>query len=165
MARRLFFSFHYERDIWRVQQVRNSWVTHADREQAGYWDAGLWEDAKKKGDDAIKRMINEGLSGSSVTAVLIGAETASREYVTYEIVESFKAGKGLLGIYINGIKDRNGQTDVRGANPFANVYYTQDSRKITLDTDPRIKLYDWVANDGYNNLAKWVEAAARAFGR
>lgn len=165
MARRLFFSFHYERDIWRVQQVRNSWVTHADREQAGYWDAGLWEEAKKKGDDAIKRMINEGLSGSSVTAVLIGAETASREYVTYEIVESFKAGKGLLGIYINGIKDRNGQTDVRGANPFANVYYTQDGRKITLDTDPRIKLYDWVANDGYNNLAKWVEDAARSFGR
>ncbi len=38
MARRVFFSFHYERDVWRAGQVRNSWVTK-DREEAGFWDA------------------------------------------------------------------------------------------------------------------------------
>lgn len=38
MARRVFFSFHYDRDIVRVSQVRNSWVTR-DREAAGFWDA------------------------------------------------------------------------------------------------------------------------------
>ena len=27
------------------------------------------------------------------------------------------------------------------------------------------KTYDWVDDDGYNNLAKWVEAAAKAAGR
>lgn len=31
MARRVFFSFHYERDIWRANQVRNRWITK-DRE-------------------------------------------------------------------------------------------------------------------------------------
>ena len=40
MARRVFFSFHYEKDIWRASQVRNSWVTKPDRESAGFWD---WE--------------------------------------------------------------------------------------------------------------------------
>lgn len=44
MARRVFFSFHYERDAWRAAQVRNSWVTKPDREAAGFWDAVAWED-------------------------------------------------------------------------------------------------------------------------
>ena len=39
MARRVFFSFHYERDHWRANVVRNSWVTK-DRESAGFFDAG-----------------------------------------------------------------------------------------------------------------------------
>ena len=58
MARRVFFSFHYERDIWRANQVRNSWVTQPDRESAGFFDASLWEEAKRKGDAAIKKMID-----------------------------------------------------------------------------------------------------------
>ncbi len=48
MARRVFFSFHYERDVWRAGQVRNSWVTK-DREDAGFWDSASWEEVKKKG--------------------------------------------------------------------------------------------------------------------
>ena len=77
MARRVFFSFHYGRDIWRVNQVRQSWVTK-DRETAGFWDASLWEEARKKGDAAIKKMIDDALRNTSVTVVLIGAETAHR---------------------------------------------------------------------------------------
>jgi len=105
MARRVFFSFHYERDIWRANVVRNSWVTQ-DREAAGFWDASLWEEAKKQGDEAIKRMINRGLENTSVTAVLIRSETASREWVQYEIKRSYERLNGLLGIFIDGIKVR-----------------------------------------------------------
>lgn len=76
MARRAFFSFHYERDIWRANVVRNSWVTQ-NREAAGYFDASLWEEAKKKGDGAIKAMIDSALINTSVTVVLVGQETAS----------------------------------------------------------------------------------------
>ncbi len=87
MARHVFFSFHYQRDIWRANVVRNSWVTQ-DREAAGFWDESLWEEAQKKGDAAIKRMIDEGLKNTSVTVVLIGAETSGRKYVRYELQES-----------------------------------------------------------------------------
>jgi len=31
MARRVFFSFHHERDVWRANVVRHSWVTKPDR--------------------------------------------------------------------------------------------------------------------------------------
>jgi len=81
MARRVFFSFHYERDIWRASQIRNSWVTKLDREDAGFWNAASWEEVKKKGDEAIKRWIDAQLQGTCVTAVLIGAETSERKYV------------------------------------------------------------------------------------
>jgi hypothetical protein len=108
MARKVFFSFHYQRDLWRVNVVRNSGVIDGVS-AAGFYDASLWEDAKRRGDDAVKRLINDGLKGTSVTAVLIGAETAKREYVSYEIERSIALGNGLLGIRINDIKDKDGR--------------------------------------------------------
>lgn len=92
MARRAFFSFHYERDVWRASVVRNSWVTKPDREAAGFFDAGIWEEAKKRGDAAIKKLIDDALVGTTVTAVLIGAETSTRMYVKYEIDQSVARG-------------------------------------------------------------------------
>ncbi len=163
MARRVFFSFHYERDIWRANVVRNSWVTQPDREAAGFWDASLWEEAKKQGDEAIKRMINRGLENTSVTAVLIGAETASREWVEYEIKKSFERGNGLLGIFIDGIKDRYGFPDGRGANPFDRLYLEGNGRRTYLSQI--YPTYDWVQHDGYHGFVRWVEAAAQAAGR
>lgn len=47
MARRTFFSFHYENDVWRANIVRNSWVTKSDRDAAGFVDAADFEEVKK----------------------------------------------------------------------------------------------------------------------
>src|SRR5688500_7308122 len=109
LARRGFFSIHYERDNWRENVVRNSWLTQ-DRIAAGFFDASLWEEAKKRGEPAIQRMIDDALKNTSVTAVLVGAQTATRKYVQYEIEQSVKLGKGLLGVRIEKIEDRNGRT-------------------------------------------------------
>lgn len=158
MARRVFFSFHYERDIWRASQLRNSWVTKPDREAAGFWDAASWEEVKKKGEEAVKRWIDKQLEGTSITVVLIGAETADRKYVNYEIEQSYKEGNGLLGIYIHNLKDKNGYTEVKGKNPFSNFCITdQYGNKKYLSEF--IKTFDWVYDDGYNNLGDWIEAA------
>ncbi len=159
MARRVFFSFYYERDNWRVGPVRNSWVTKPDRESAGFWDSAIWEEVKKKGDDAIKRWIDKQLEGTSVTAVLIGAETSEREYVQYEIKRSWEEGKGLCGIYIHKLKDRNGNTDRQGSNPFGRFTFKRNGAIVAIPT------YDWVTNDGYTNLASWIEKAAKEAGR
>jgi MTH538 TIR-like domain (DUF1863) len=159
MARRTFFSFHFERDSWRAAQVRNSWVTQ-DRNAAGFWDAAAWEEVKKKGDAAIKKWIDDQLNGTSVTVVLIGNETSSRQYVGYEITESHKKGNGMLGIYIHNLKDANSKTDVKGANPFNNWQFTNSQGAVV--TYP---VYDWVADDGYKNMGSWIEAAAKKAGR
>src|SRR5258708_5009781 len=118
MARKVFFSFHYQRDLWRVNVVRNSGVIDGVA-AAGFHDESLWEEAKKRGDDAVKRLINDGLKGTSVTAVLIGAETAKRRYVLYEIEKSIALGNGILGVRINNIKDKDGRTDPPGLIPEA----------------------------------------------
>lgn len=157
MARRVFFSFHYEQDVWRSSIVRNSWMTHPDREASGFWDASLWEATKLRGDAAIQRLIDGGLEYTSVTAVLIGSETADRRWVQYELNESYKRGNGLLGIYIHNIKDQNGWTSLKGPDPFTRVYVGQGIRPIFL--------YDWVGDGGYWNLGSWVEEAARRAGR
>ncbi|MGD0519815.1 MAG: TIR domain-containing protein [Terracidiphilus sp.] len=116
MARKVFFSFHYERDIWRTNVVRNSGVVEGSA-AAGFYDASLWEEAKKKGDADVKKLIDKGLIGTSVTVVLIGAETSSRKFVDYEIEQSIARGNGLLGINISYIKDKDGKTDVQGSAP------------------------------------------------
>ena len=163
MARRVFFSFHYEKDVWRAGQVRNSWVTKPDRDAAGFWDAVAWEEVKRKGEDAINRWINKQLEGTSVTVVLIGAETSERKYVNYEIEQSSKKGNGLLGVYLHKLKDKDGKVDYKGKNPFDNFYIERNGRRVYLS---EIYLtYDWINDDGYNNLGDWVEKAAKKAGR
>jgi hypothetical protein len=146
MARRVFFSFHYERDIWRVSKVRNSWVTKPSIQEAGFMDAASWEEVRKKGEEAIEKWIDRQLEGTSVTVVLIGAETSNRKYVQYEIKKSWEKGNGLIGIYIHKVNDRDDKTDTKGADPFAGRY-------------TGIKTYDWMDDDGYKNLGDWVESA------
>lgn len=162
MARRVFFSFHYERDIWRANVVRNSWVTQ-DREAAGFWDASLWEKAKEQGDDALKELIGDGLLGTSVTTVLIGAKTSERKWVKYEIKESYKRGNGLLGIYINRIEDQDGEKDEAGPNPFDSIYIEQDGKNVYFSE--LYPTYYWFKDEGYDNIGSWIEKAAKAAGR
>lgn len=124
MARRVFFSFHFDNDILRVGQIRNSGVVFGPGDtQSGFIDSASWEDVKRQGDAAIRRWIDNELNGTSVTVVLIGSETANRPWINYEIIESAKRGNGLLGIYIHNVKDLNGRTDVQGANPFAYLHW------------------------------------------
>lgn len=162
MVRRVFFSFHYERDIWRANVVRNSWITK-NREEAGFWDASLWEEAKTKGDTAIKKLIDEGLKNTSVTVVLIGRETAHRKYVRYEIIQSHDKGNGLLGIYIHGIRDQYRNKDYKGKNPFNYISIDKDwYKKYFSDIYP---IYYWNWQSGYYNIGDWIEKAAQKAGR
>lgn len=163
MARKVFFSFHYDRDIWRASIVRNHGKSKADIVNRGYWDKSLWEEAKKKGDAAIREMIDDGLVGTSVTAVLIGYETWKRPWVKYEIEKSYERGNGLFGIFINEIRDKSGNTDFKGENPFDHIKVKQGSLSIPMSQIyPR---YRWVADNGYFGFGGWVEEAARSAGK
>ena len=116
MARRVFFSFNHDDDIWRANQVRNSNVV-AGAHVAGFFDHSEYGEANKMGKDAIQRMILGHLEDTTVTVVLIGTETANRPWVKYEIEQSIARKNGLLGIYIHHLKDSNQRPSSRGAKP------------------------------------------------
>jgi hypothetical protein len=163
MARRVFFSFHYDQDILRVGQIRNSGIVLAPGDTAaGFIDGASWESVKRKGADAVRKWINDELHGTSVTVVLIGSETAQREWVNYEIVESVKRSNGLFGVYIHNVKDLNGRTTYKGPNPFDYLHWQNGQGAPLSSTYPT---YDWVVDDGRKNLSAWVEKAAQVAGR
>lgn len=164
MARRVYFAFHYQNDISRVNVVRNSWLTHKDREAAGFFDASLWEKAKKTGDEGIKRMINNGLDGTSVTVFLLGLETAHRPWVRYELERSHERGNGMLAIRIHFIKNLLGQTSFPGDNIF-DTFVTTDAFGRQVHLSSYYPCYDWIVDDGYNNLGTWVQQTAVSAGR
>jgi antiphage defense system Thoeris ThsB-like protein len=153
MARKTFFSFHYERDVWRAGQVRNCNLLPTE-DQYGFIDSVDWESIRRQGDAAIKRWICDQLKNTSVSAVLIGSETARRPWVQHEIVESWNRGNGIVGVCIHNIKDQDRKTDAPGANPFDQFRLPDNSLLSAV-----CKTHDWVIDDGRNNLGKWIEEA------
>lgn len=155
--RQVFFSFHYNRDAWRANQVRNMGVVTNDEPLS----ANDWEEVKKGGDDAIKKWIDQQLNMRSCTVVLIGQETASRPWIDYEIQKTWELGKGIVGICVHNLKDKDETQAPKGENPFAK--FTVNGRPLT----DVVKTYcneEWAdSKDVYatiqDNIAKWVEEA------
>lgn len=117
--RRVFFSFHYQNDIWRVNQVRNSWrFGHENtRDADGFFDASIWEASQRTGPDSLKQLIRNGIKNSSVTCVLVGAHTFERRWVRYEIARSVIKGNGIFTVNIHLLADQVGSGSILGANP------------------------------------------------
>jgi hypothetical protein len=153
MVRKTFFSFHYKRDAWRAGQVRNSNLL-AKEDRYGFIDSVDWEKIEKQGEDAIKRWIDEQLNNTSVTVVLIGTETSERDWVDYEIRQSWERGNALLGVYIHNVKGQDQKTDMLGANPFDHIKFTDGTILASI-----CKTYDWVNDNGRDNLGLWIEEA------
>ncbi len=152
MARRVFFSFDYA-DWARARVVKNSWVALGNswvtqgREAAGFVRPAHFERMQEQGEAAIRRWIDQELSGTSVTVVLVGANTCRSKWVQYEIERS-EGNNGLIGIDVSKIKDRAGRTTARcGQMPKGYPFYF------------------WNRDHGYRNLADWIEQAAQTAGR
>lgn len=162
MPRRVFFSFHYDRDVRRVVQVRNSWVVRPGGEAQPFYDKAEFEEAKRRA-GGIEQWIEDQLRGTSVTVVLFGAQTSEREWVRHEIKRSHELGKGLLAIDIHSVRDPQLGTDVQGRNPLGAVTVTRGG--VTVPLSSLYATYDWVRDNGYTNMPDWIEAAAKAAGR
>ncbi len=157
----VFFSFHYDRDILKIGQIRNAWLVQSrDRQTQPFLDKAEWESIKRCGDKLIQNWIDSQMKGTSVTVVLIGAETYKRNWVQYELQQSHVLGKGMLGIDMYGMKDLNGNYDSQGINPFSQFTFTNAAGSII-----NYPVYSWVFNNGRNNIGAWVEQAARVAGR
>jgi len=150
MAKRVFFSFHYQDVIdFRANVVRNHKTTK--HESAGYFDASIWEDAKRTSDLALKRLINDELQNTTVTCVLVGTHTFERRWVDYEIMRSLWKGNKIIAVHINGIKGRDGRTKEKGNNPlsYLGYSYSDDGKKVKLYKYKHGSWTDYTDLDGW----------------
>lgn len=160
MAKKVFFSFHYENDVNRAMVVRNSWVTQG-KESAGFIDKAEFEEIKRKGEKEVKNWIDNQLFGTSVTVVLIGEETLDRPFVKYEILQSIKRGNAIVAIHVHNIKDmRTQKTSSRGSA--VKTIGEIKGKRIWLD-DVIDGEYDYITDNGYNNMGKWIEKAKKVY--
>lgn len=146
MARKVFFSFKYD-DVQRAMNVRNSNVI-AGAMKSGFVDKAEFEQIQRQGERAIQAWIDNQLNGTSVTVILVGANTYKSKWVKYEIEQSIARGNGLLTIDISKISDLHGNTT--------------DCCSLRV---AGYKHYLWNKDSGRDNLGAWVEAAATAAGK
>lgn len=149
--RRVFYSFHFDNDVMRVQQIRNIGALEENKPVS----ANEWEQVKRGGTRAIERWIDDNMSGRSCVVVLIGSQTSQREWVKYEIEKAWNEGRGLIGVYIHNIKCPRTGTCWKGSNPFDGFYVDGNNLKNI------IPCYDPPSYDPYNsirsNLEDWIE--------
>ncbi|MFX1706892.1 TIR domain-containing protein [Chitinophaga sp. CC14] len=148
MKRKVFFSFHFDKDSWRAGQIRNIGAIESDKPVNG----NIWEEVKEKDDNTIKKWIDSNLSDKSCLVVLIGEETSERKWVRYEIKRAFELGKAVCGIYIHRLEDANGKQSARGENPLVSNIPVFDSDYLSSS---------YVYDDIKNNIADLVEKAIK----
>jgi hypothetical protein len=161
VARRVFYSFHFDGDYWRTQQVRNIGALEHDSPVS----KNDWEEVKLGGDPAIEVWIEAQLKGKSCLICLIGAQTSERPWVIHEIKEAWNAGKGVVGIYVHNLKDSDQKQSIKGANPFDKLIFVQQPSKkfssVGKAYDPGFtdsqQAYGWIAD----NIEAAVEEAIK----
>jgi len=153
--RQVFYSFHFTNDVMRVHQVRNIGIIEGNEPVS----KNNWEELKRKGKKSIQKWIDDNMKNRSCVVVLIGSETANREWVKYEIKKAWNDGKGLVGIYIHNLKCPNNGKDTKGDNPFKNFTLDNGNKKLSSI----VKTYNPSSLNAYNdieeNMDKLIEEA------
>lgn len=158
MARKIFSSFHYKPDNWRASTVRNIGAIEGNQLASD----NDWESITSGGDDAIKKWINQQMKGRSCVIVLVGTNTAGRKWINYEIKKGWNDGKGVLGIHIHNLKDRDGNQSSKGNNPFTGFTVGDDKKELSNIVkcyDPPYSTSRYVYNHIKENIVDWIEEA------
>ncbi|MCX5751362.1 MAG: TIR domain-containing protein [Candidatus Saganbacteria bacterium] len=152
--RQVFYSFYYKRDCWRASTVRSIGAIEGNKPAPD----NDWETIASGGDDEIKKWIKEQMEYRSCTIVLVGTNTANRKWINHEIVQSWNASMGVVGIYIHGLKNQDGYISEQGENPFDYIAYGNSGKKLSAI----VKCYNPSGNDSkerYDWISKYISDA------
>lgn len=161
--RQVFFSFEYNKDHWRASQVRNMGKV----DNSSTFSDNDWEEVKLKSDAKIKEWIDSQMEKRSCLVVLIGATTSGRKWINYEIKKAYELGKGIVGIYIHGLKNSNGDQTTKGSNPFYQFYIGEENKRLSNYVacfDSKYTLSTYVYDDIKDNIEQLIEDAIKAVG-
>ena len=164
MKRQVFYSFHYVPDNWRAAQVRNIGVVEGNSSASD----NDWETVKKGGDAAIKRWISAQMKNRSCAVVLVGSNTADRKWINHEIIHAWDKKKGVVGICIHGLKNKDGNLSKKGKNPFDCISYGNSGKKLSeivecynpSGTNSKAR-YEWIEKHLSNAVEEAIEIRGR----
>lgn len=152
--RQVFYSFHFDNDVMRVQQIRNIGALEDNKPAS----TNEWEQIKRKGESSIRKWIDDNMAYRSCVIVLVGEETAKRPWVKYEIKKAWNDGKGLLGIYVHNLNCPIHGKCKQGPNPFEQFKLNDGSKLSKV-----VECYNPISTDAYNsirnNIENWIETA------
>ena len=154
-TKKVFYSFHFDNDVMRVQQIRNIGALEDNKPVS----VNEWEQIRRGSDSSIEKWIDENMRYRNCVVVLVGEETANRKWVKYEIKKAWNDKRGLVGIYIHNLQcPRNGLSR-QGQNPFGQ--FTVNGRSLSTI----VQCYNPNSYDTYgdikNNLERLVDEAIR----
>jgi hypothetical protein len=95
-SRHVFISFANE-DLGEVNLFRGQ--AKSDKSDLQFDDFSVKEAFDSANADYIKRQIRERIDRCSVTVVYLSEHSATSKWVNWEIEESLKRGKGVIGVY------------------------------------------------------------------
>lgn len=152
----VFYSFHFDNDVMRVQQVRNIGSIEGNAPTT----PNEWERLKQTGKKAVENWIDQNMKYKRCIIVLIGSDTAGRPWVEHEIIKAWNDGKALLGIYIHNLKCPRSGKSRKGRNPFDLIKF-QDGRSLSSV----VPCYDPSSINAYgeisSNIAGWINHAIK----
>jgi hypothetical protein len=97
------FISHYGEDDEHVQKFKAKLLERGYELRNSSIDSTKPNDASNE--DYIKQLLSDGISWAGTFICLVGPETHTREWVSWEIEQAHKMGKQILGIYIYGAKE------------------------------------------------------------
>ena len=101
VKRRIFISFDHDDTL----QVSGFMGLRQILDNVDFYNHKLDRRILSRDETYVHRVIREEyIKPASVTVVLIGEQTAQSSWVRWEIEESTRQGKGLLGVHLKGIR-------------------------------------------------------------
>ena len=161
--RQVFFSFEFNKDAWRASQVRNMGKV----DDSSTFSDNDWEEVKEKTDAKIKEWIDNQMNKRSCLVVLVGKTTSGRKWIDYEIRKAYELQKGIVGIYVHGLKDADGNQTTKGSNPFYQIYVGKDNERLSKYVtcyDPPYLTSKCVYDDIEEKISSLIEDAIAAKG-
>jgi len=140
---RVFFSFHFHQDRNRTRTVMEHWLAGDGTSATPFLTRRQLMEMIESGIPSIYAWVEAEIARCDASVVLIGANSSGRHFMEYEIAQSVRQHKPVIGVHIHGIPDASDQASHMGENPLF----------------PMFPIYDWVEDDGPANLHAWVQAA------
>ena len=158
MARKAFYSFHFDKDVWRAGTVRSMGVIEGNVVATG----NQWEEVREKTDPKIQAWIDSQMAGKSVAIILAGSSTAGRKWINYEIEKAWNSGKGVVAVHVHGLLN-NAAPPAQGSKGGNPLYYVSVEGKrlstIAKCYDTPYSSSKYVYGHIKENLGDWIEEA------